>query len=160
LALRRQLSLYVPEDQAAPIEAVRRVLDPIQHALIPAHVTLCRDEEAARLTSEAIAESLSNAAPITLTFGRGVAFEGHDVLLPCISGGDQFASLRERLLGAGAQIQAPHITLAHPRNPRAAGNSLAKADELPAEILVKLSTISLIEQTPWDHWRVLEQFGL
>lgn len=42
---RRQLSLFVPEPARGPVDAVRQALDPQQHALIPAHVTLCRESE-------------------------------------------------------------------------------------------------------------------
>jgi len=161
LALRRQLSLYVPNDQAAHIEAIRRVLDPIQHALIPAHVTLCRDEETAGLTSEAIAEALAGAEPITLSFGRAVVFDGHGILLPCTFGAEDFANLRKRLLGADPlRTQAPHITLAHPRNPRAPDNTLTRAHELPAEYVLTFSAINLIEQAPGEPWRVLGAFDL
>ena len=44
---RRQLTLFVPHAEAAPIEALRATLDPVQHALIAAHVTLCREDELA-----------------------------------------------------------------------------------------------------------------
>lgn len=158
---RRQLSLYVPDESAPPIEAVRRVLDPIQHALIPAHVTLCRDEETAQLTSAAITEALAGAEPITLAFGRAIAFDGHGILLPCTSGAEDFANLRERLLGSGPlRTQTPHITLAHPRNPRAPGNALARALELPAEISITFFAVNLIEQNASESWRVRESFDL
>lgn len=161
MAVRRQLSLYVPEDQAAPIEAARRVLDPIQHALIPAHVTLCRDEEAAHLTSEAIAEALAGAQPIKLTFGRAVAFDDHGLLLPCVSGAEGFANLRKRLLGSGSlRTQTPHITLAHPRNPRAPGNTPIRTYDLPTEFALMFSAVNLIEQARNESWRVLETFAL
>jgi hypothetical protein len=55
VTIRRQLSLYVPEPIATRLEAVRRVLDPVQHALIPAHVTLCRDDELEALSPHQIA---------------------------------------------------------------------------------------------------------
>ena len=42
---RIQLTLFVPPPNAELIESVRRLVDPIQHQLIPAHVTLCREDE-------------------------------------------------------------------------------------------------------------------
>ncbi|MDP6371043.1 MAG: hypothetical protein QF634_00890 [Vicinamibacterales bacterium] len=39
------MSLYVPEPARSIVDAVRTRTDPIQHELIPAHVTLCRDDE-------------------------------------------------------------------------------------------------------------------
>jgi 2'-5' RNA ligase len=160
--VRRQLSLYVPESSSAALEAVRRTLDPLQHNLIPAHITLCRDDEAAQLTTSTIEEALSapHVQPLTLSFGQALTFDGHGVLLPCISGEDQFASLRALLLGAGARRQTPHITLAHPRNPRSSSYDLADALSLPAEITLTFSMVSLIEQPPGQPWRVVRRYSL
>lgn len=155
MALRRQLSLYLPDDAAAPIEAVRRVLDPAQHALIPAHVTLCRDDEVAGVAEA----TLRTLPPLTLVFGRAVAFNGHGILLPCIAAEEAFARLRERLLGNARRL-TPHITLAHPRNPRAPGNTLDHAMTLPPQISVSLAEVSLIEQAPGEPWRVIDRYAL
>lgn len=155
MALRRQFSLYVPDDVAAPIENVRRVLDPVQHALIPAHVTLCRDEEVEGASLAALASS----PPLTLVFGRAVSFDGHGILLPCVNGGERFTQLRARLLGPDPiGHQSPHITLAHPRNPRASANSLELALTLPPELVVTFSGACLIEQAPNEPWRVLDRY--
>ncbi|MEQ1633746.1 MAG: hypothetical protein ABL997_15305 [Planctomycetota bacterium] len=43
--MRTQLSLFVPPPHDVLVESVRAVVDPVQHALIPAHVTLCREDE-------------------------------------------------------------------------------------------------------------------
>jgi hypothetical protein len=45
LDVRKQLSMYDPSGAAQDIEAVRKVVDPIQNSLIPAHITLCREDE-------------------------------------------------------------------------------------------------------------------
>lgn len=155
MARRRQLSLYVPEHAAAQVEAVRRVLDPVQHSLIPAHVTLCRDDEVDAVSASA----LMRASSITLVFGAAVAFDGHGILLPCIVGEGAFAQLREDLLGQARQ-QKPHITLAHPRNPRAPGNALGLAFTLPPEIAISFAEIALIEQVSGGPWRVLKRYVL
>lgn len=39
---RLQLTLFVPPQQAASIEAIRQTVNPLQYALIKSHVTLCR----------------------------------------------------------------------------------------------------------------------
>jgi hypothetical protein len=161
--IRRQLSLYIPEHSAFAVEAVRRVLDPVQHNLIPAHVTLCRDDEVSKLSALSVARALSapDVQPIALSFGRPVTFDGHGVLLPCTSGEDQFALLRERLLGSvSLRRQLPHITLAHPRNPRSSSYDLDHALSLPSEIIFTFSVVSLIEQTNGQAWRVLEEYCL
>lgn len=156
MAPRRQLSLYVPGEAAAAIEAVRRVVDPVQHALIPAHVTLCRDDEVDSVSLLALAGTL---APVTLVFGRALAFDGHGVLLPCIAGEDAFAQLRGRILSAARRLP-PHITLAHPRNPRVSGNTLKRALTLPAEITIVFTEVCLIEQALGEPWRVIDRYAL
>ena len=72
--MRRQLSLYVPRAEGALLEAVRRVLDPVQAGLIPAHVTLCRDELGQVSAMEIEARlRMAAAEPVTLGFGRPVS---------------------------------------------------------------------------------------
>jgi 2'-5' RNA ligase len=158
---RIQLSLYVPEPVASQLEAVRQVLDPIQHDLIPAHVTLCREDELAGLSLELMQKRLAKLPMITLRFGEPEYFHEHGILLPCIAGEDAFRQVREQLLGAhDIRRQLPHITLAHPRNPKAAGNSLVNARVLPSHISVTFSAVHLIEQTGSEVWRIRNSFAL
>ncbi len=100
-AARQQLSLYVPDESAHDLEAVRRAVDPIQHGLIPAHLTLCREDELiawppthARLRAIALPR-------VTLVFGRAERFSGHGMILRCLDGQSAFRALREHLLGSG-----------------------------------------------------------
>jgi 2'-5' RNA ligase len=158
---RKQLSMFVPADAAKDIEHVRKAVDPVQSRLIPAHITLCREDE---LTDLPVVESrLANIAfrPLILRFGRPEIFSGHGLLLNCIAGAEGFRSLREYLLGSkNIREQKPHITLAHPRNPKAVGNSLDFAMQLPELIEITFPTIYLIEQETGGPWRVLERFTL
>jgi hypothetical protein len=156
--IRRQLTLFVPERSSNRIEAVRRVVDPVQFALIPAHVTLCREEELEsfvgwpkRLQSMVFA--------LTLQFGRAVPFSGHGIMLPCIDGVDQFRNLRQAVLGSDSiREHQPHLTLAHPRNPKASGNTIEAALQLPLSFEITFDTIRLIEQTGSGQWKTLESF--
>lgn len=161
---RRQLSLYVPRAEGALLEAVRRVLDPVQAGLIPAHVTLCREDELGQVSAMEIEARLRMAAvkPITLGFGRPVSFEGHGVLLRCVAGEQAFHQLRIDAQGATAiRRHGPHITLAHPRNPRPAKGSLVDAMGLPENLSFTLASIFLIEQVGATlPWRVLREFAL
>ena len=162
-AIRRQLSLFVPPSESAELESVRRLLDPAQSRLIPAHVTLCREDELARVSESDLCHRLSRAdlAPVTLRFGRPVEFSGHGVMLECVGGGRAFDSLRGHLLGPGGAVRRhAHITLAHPRNPRAPGNSMASAMRLPAALSFTFPTVSLIEQDGDQPWMLLEAFEL
>jgi hypothetical protein len=159
--IRRQLSLFVPASSALALERVRYVVDPIQRAMIPAHVTLCREEEIAGLAAEQIKHRLSGCGALTLSFAGPEFFCGHGIWLPCIGGQTDFDLLRRRVI-AVAQVPdaAAHITLAHPRNPKAEGNSL-DAIILALPLTVKFKTVALVEQTEVGvPWRVLREFEL
>jgi 2'-5' RNA ligase len=153
---RHQLTLFVPPHAAVPIEAVRRAADPVQHGLIAAHVTLGREDELPDLSE--LEARLAAAPPplLTLTFGRAEAFGGHGLLLPCTAGATDFQRLRHQVLGpAPVRDHTAHLTLAHPRNPRAPGNGPAAALALPASPDVTFREISLIEQVGRTAWRRL-----
>ncbi len=160
---RIQLSLYVPEDVRAPIEAVRALLDPVQAGLIPAHVTLCREDELLDLDADSIREKLAaaQATSFTLTFGAPERFHEHGVLLPCVAGDAEFQALRRWLLGAAyGKRQVPHMTLAHPRNPKAHTNTVDNARMLPNGLSVTFMTVSRIQQFGSAQWQLLEQYKL
>jgi hypothetical protein len=158
---RRQLSMYVPQAAAREIEVVRRIVDPIQSRLIPAHVTLCREDELGDLASVRARLRSVPFKPLTLWFGKPVAFAGHGLLLECVEGEDQFRAVRQYLLASSrVRDQTPHITLAHPRNPRSGGNSLSNTWTLPAVIEVTFPSIHLIEQEGGGPWQLLEKYEL
>jgi 2'-5' RNA ligase len=160
---RLQLSLFVPPPKAVILESIRRWLDPHQYSLIPVHVTLCREDELDEATLARLEERLrSIREPITLAFGLPVAFSGHGVLLPCLAGEEQYHALRERILTPGSIRRArPHITLAHPRNPKAPNNSgPASIEGIDQALLITFPTVSLIRQQRAAAWQVLETFSL
>ncbi len=159
--IRKQLSLYAPEPAAIPVEEIRRVVDPVQHRLIPAHVTLCREDELTDL--ERITDTLrgNSFAPVTLRFGKAEFFDGHGLILHCVEGETGFRALREALLGsADIRNQRPHLTLAHPRNPKAPGNALANTAGLPTPFSITFPTVFLIRQTGRQPWEILDRFPL
>lgn len=161
--VRRQLSLFVPGPIAAALDATRVILDPVQHGLIPAHVTACRDEEMQALLGSELERAIDAACfgPVTLVFGRAIPFDDHGILLPCISGEEALAAFRARFLDTPQpRREAPHITLAHPRNPKSMGNDLAVALNLPAQIEITFPEVSLIEQRKGERWQVLRRFRL
>lgn len=160
---RRQLSLYVPEASAAAIEAVRRVVDPVQSRLIPAHVTLCREDELAQVVDADLVARLTDVrgGPFTLRFGPPRLFSGHGMLLDCLDGESQFVALRAHLLGtADIRRLKPHITLAHPRNAKDAGASLADAACLSRGIAIEFDAIRSIEQEGGLAWHAKAIFAL
>ncbi|KAF0250291.1 MAG: hypothetical protein FD167_313 [bacterium] len=159
--VRRQLSMYVPEGAGKEIEEVRKVVDPIQRSLIPAHITLCREDEIREVWK--LKDRLSNIAikPIRLSFGKAEIFSGHGLQVKCIEGEEEFGNLREYILGSkNIRNQKAHITLAHPRNPKAIGNRLGNTSRLPEIIKITFPTIYLIEQERSERWQVLERYEL
>lgn len=159
--LRRQLSMFVPAGQAAAIEAVRALVDPVQHRLIPAHVTLCREDELQELAAIEMRLQGIRHHPVELEFGTPEVFSGHGLLLRCVAGEPGFRALRQHLLASSdIRDQRPHITLAHPRNPKSEGNSLENALRLPPHLVLVLPSIELIEQRDAGTWQVLKRFKL
>jgi len=161
--IRLQLSLYVAEPEAARIEALRAQLDPVQAALIPAHATLAREEELAFVFEEDLQARLDalRRPLLQLAFGPAEGFFEHGILLPCIEGREGIDALRADLLGGLAKPLAPHITLAHPRNPRAPGNSLDLARAaLPSPLALRFDTLNLVEQRDGGRWQVLRRITL
>lgn len=155
MRIRSQLSLLVPPESSPDLEAIRRVVDPVQSRLIPAHVTLCREDELLGFGIPDLRERLAHARPeaITLQFGPPERFAEHGILLPCIGGTDAFQALRTIVLGdQSARPHAPHLTLAHPRNPKAPGNDLSNTAPLRHGLRITFGAVHLIEQvdeTPW-----------
>ena len=142
---------------------MRQVLDPVQFGLIQAHVTLCRDDELEGLDPAMVQRRLeaNGVKPITLAFGQAERFSTHGVLLPCIAGEDEFQALRQLILGSETiRRQPPHITLAHPRNPKSPGNSLAAAANIGAEVRIRFTTVCRIQQDAGAPWQVLQRFAL
>lgn len=162
--MRAQLSLFVPPPAAVKLEAVRRLVDPVQAALIPAHVTLCREAELTGITPSLLQTRLATEgiAPITLHFGAAMRSEAHGILLRCVAGADAFTALRRVVLGSeGARVETPHLTLAHPRNPRAPGNDLAATRVIPAPLEISFCEVQWIEQdTPGAPWRIRQAYPL
>lgn len=158
--IRRQLTLFVPSPFREQIEAVRRIVDPIQSSLISAHVTLCREDELSDLESITRRLKQSPPAPIVLRFGPPRVFMGHGLLLECTEGLNAFRTLREYILGSTSiRDHQPHITLAHPRNPQAPGNSLNATAGLN-DLTISFDEIALIEQRKQHPWIVLHRFAL
>jgi 2'-5' RNA ligase len=158
MMIRLQLSLYVAEPEASGLDALRARLDPVQRALIAPHVTLARDADIDTCSGPDWRERVAalREPVLRLRFGPAEAFHEHGILLRCVDGVDRFDALRARILGPAALSLAPHLTLAHPRNPRSPGNSLAHAlAELPSPLELRFDALNLIEQCNGGPWRVM-----
>lgn len=159
--VRRQLSLYASGGDTAVIERLRERLDPVQFALIPAHVTLCREEDLADVDEVGLDQRLRGARRLALRFGAAQSFSTHGILLPCIEGEAEFQALRACALGRlVTRTQSPHITLAHPRNPKAPDNRPEVAASLGAGRRCEFNRVNLIEQIAGGPWRTLRSWSL
>ena len=156
---RRQASMYlsnVPE-----IEDLRMRLNPVQAQLIPAHVTLCREDE---VDDWSVLEArIHDLLPIriTLGFGRPVR-DGDFVFLQAESGCEPFDDLRNRLVGDGIQKprkQTPHVTIIHPRNGTCTDAVFEEIFQRIQPFTVTLCEISLIEQTNGGPWKRFASLG-
>ncbi|MBL0133793.1 MAG: 2'-5' RNA ligase family protein [Chitinophagaceae bacterium] len=161
---RTQLTLFVsPANEA--IEKIRANYNPVQYALIPAHVTLCREDEI--LEMDKVTENMRSIkmdSPLSIKFGKAERFnEGKGLWLPAIGNLDSFNNLRKTLLKGiidSPRPALPHITLIHPRNGSCTDeifNSL-KNIQLPSSLI--FDAISIIEQQNSDKWKVINEFKL
>jgi hypothetical protein len=160
---RFQLGLFGPPSSAQSIEATRRLLDPIQAKLIAAHVTLCREDEIPGLDFSGLSARLKNSAfrSFVMRFGAPEMFEGHGVLLPCVEGESEFHELRRIVLNASVvRHRLPHLTLAHPRNPRAAGNTVQNLHAISTGLEATFSSVQFIQQVGSKPWQLLTEYSL
>ena len=124
----------------------------------PHHVTLCREDDfddfqRIERPRWRLLNRLAWASDVQESFG------GQGLLLSCREGLEEFSALR-RLILYEIKNQHPHITLAHPRNPKAYVDSIQAALTLPTSIVVTLPAIHLIRQQPFDTWQILRTYKL
>lgn len=155
---RKQLTLFINDED---IENIRAKFNPIQHTLIAAHVTLCRENEIEDLPK--VIRNIKNLVvhqPLHLTFTEVERFEdGRGVLIPGSHDNNEFHHLRRQILNS-SNIHQPHITLMHPRNSTCndAIFEEIKLKQLPKKI--DFYKISLISQIDGGKWQILQEFPL
>lgn len=158
LAVRRQLTLFIENEI---IDHIRIKFNPIQHALIAAHVTLCREDELENL-EEVIKniKSLKTNHSISITFNNVERFEnGKGVFMPGKAENINFYTLRNNILESPRK-HLPHITLMHPRNSTCTDSIFEEIKSYPLPTLLTFRKISLIEQKNGGIWEVLAEFPL
>lgn len=160
---RMQLSLFVPAEQSTAIEQIRRQYNPIQYDLIPAHVTLCREDE---LTSfEAVLKNLEHLdfPAFSIPFNPPIRFDnGKGLLLPALDN-STFQELRKLVLKGvidQPRIHAPHLTLMHPRNSTCTDLIYKEIQSIPLPESFCFTQISLIEQVNGDPWAIKKEWPL
>jgi hypothetical protein len=150
--MRRQLTLFLPPKERALVDEIRKELDPRQFAIIPAHVTLCRDEELDPWP--VIRQRLASLRPFTLDmqFGGAEVLPDGCVLLRSTLGIEAYQTLRGILLGPIAKQHGAHITLLHPRHAAGASYSLPEISQRLSGLAVPFRSVSVIEQLPGEAW--------
>ena len=158
-SMRRQLSLFLPPDQSSVVEPIRQRLDPLQHAMIPAHVTLCRDDELA--TWPPVRDRLASLKSISITmqFGYPHVLPDGCVLLRPTHGIEQYQHLRRSVLGPSANAHGAHLTLLHPRNSAGVTYDLAEISHALTGLTATFRTIALVEQGESGKWVVQQEYG-
>lgn len=161
---RRQLTLFVSEPNGV-IEKIRAAFNPLQFHLIPAHITLCREDEIEPL--DPVIQNLRSiclSEPLRIEFGLVERFgDGKGVLLPGKLENPGFDKLRKTVLNgiiAFPRDHRPHITLMHPRNSTCTAELFERIKGFDLPSALGFDTISLIEQKAGGPWRVLEEFPI
>lgn len=162
--IRRQLTLFVDQEDAIEIEAVRRKFNPIQYELINSHVTLCREDEIENMAAVLANLKKLNSAPITLRFGPPIRFEhSKGVLMPALDYNEAFLQLRVQVsegLNSNLGRQQPHITLLHPGNSACTDEIFEAIRQYHLPVVLTFTSISLIEQVNNGQWNILQNYPL
>lgn len=162
--IRRQLTLFVKPEDAIQIEKVRQTFNPHQFNLIPAHVTLCREDEIADIDTVINNLNTLNFPPIEIEFETVKMFDNENgVLLTGVNNSFEFQELRKRILMGIYESPGkhePHITLMHPRNSNCTPEIFEQIKMIHFPEKLKFNKISLIEQVDGRKWEILQEFEL
>lgn len=146
------------------MEAVREKFNPVQHALIPAHITLCREQELKAL--EKVLERLTHLAfpSFSLPLGKPTRFhDANGVYLPITGDLTPFYQLRNILLQgivSTPETPMPHVTLMHPRNSNCDDRIFDEICTYPFPGEITLDRISFITQLDGQAWEISKEFYL
>ncbi len=154
---RRQASMFLADQ--FQIEALRHRYNPAQARLIPAHVTLCREDEVTDW--DAFRTSLHSLCPfeITLTFGLPVR-EDNFVYLPVLKGLEDYQKFRRAVLRREAREHSPHLTLIHPRNGICTDQIFADVSAAVfSPFQYTFREVMVIEQENGGVWDVISRVG-
>ena len=153
---RRQASLYLTD--LPHVESLRLRHNPAQARLIPAHVTLCREDEVSDW--DAFHARLESLCPfqITLEFGNPIK-DDNFVFLPIRSGIDDFHEFRRAVLLMEPRKHNPHVTIIHPRNGTCTNDIFAQIVASIPPIQFTFREVMLIEQENGGIWNLVARVG-
>ena len=161
---RKQLTLFLEETEATPIEAIRQQFNPIQYALIKSHITLCREDELEAWSR--IQYQLQHMEKFEFelqTNGLKRFSEGKGLLIAVKDKEKKFHDLRAFLLKNGnltPRAHKAHITLMHPRNSTCTDEKFVAIQKIGLPDRLSIKKISLIEQEIGKEWRILKEYNL
>jgi 2'-5' RNA ligase len=163
-SLRRQLTLFVPPEDAVTIEQVRQRFNKVQFDLIKAHVTLCREDELEDIDRVSANIRSLTYTEIQVTFARIERFDGgKGLFIPATGDATEFHAVRKHILAGlveEPEKKLPHITLMHPRNATCTDEIFADVEKRTLPSNLRFTTISLIEQNKGGPWKTLQEFHL
>lgn len=159
---RKQLTLFITL-QNETIEQIRAQFNPIQHGLIEAHVTLCREDEIEQL--EQVLANIKNIklnSPLQIEFDAAERFEnGKGLYIPAKGNNERFHQLRRLVLkdlNNSPRMHLPHITLMHPRNSTCTSEIFDQIKTYPLPTALNFDKISLIGQINGGKWEIISEF--
>ena len=158
LETRRQLSLFIPEPWGSVVDSVRAQADPVQHALIPAHATLVRDEDVDDWSVVRVRLNLLGPIRMELSVGEVQGCDYDGAYLPLEGPTHEYDRLRQVLLfdqPGCSRTQAPHITLMHPRNRANFGMQFANLKAVKFPPAVTFDQVVMIAQSRGRPWKVV-----
>lgn len=157
--IRRQATLFFNNAPPALTHSRHRY-NPVQADLIPAHVTLCREDEVVDWLAFKQRVASLTRVELELKFGRPIR-NGNSVLLPAIEGMEAFVSLRRNLLSDGTSEPRPmnaHVTIIHPRNGTCTDEIFEEILQLLQPFQWTFNEIAVIEQQNGGPWQVLSRY--
>ena len=160
MTTRRQATLYLQGDMLSTVESVRSRFNPVQSALIRAHVTLCREDEVADWRELESRLSAMKQICVSLEFGK-VVKDGNLVYLATTGPTTSFDELRSMLLASDDSIprpHEPHVTLVHPRNGRCDDIAFNEIESQLTEFSAVFDCVTLIQQTDGGPWHDLASY--
>jgi 2'-5' RNA ligase len=162
--IRRQLTLFLEDEDAKVIEQFRKQYNPIQQALIACHVTLCREDELNELRQVCHNAATLPTTPCTIQFHQPSRFEnGKGLWLRGREDNESFHTLRKQVLNGiveSPRMAEPHITLIHPRNGTCTDEIFESCMKMNSPTQLRFQSISLIEQTNGGPWKRIQDFSL
>lgn len=156
MARRRQASMYITDSLC--IESMRSCFNPAQARLIPAHVTLCREDEVADW--DVLRARLESLRPFEITLGFDAPVRNdHFVFLPVREGFESFHEFRRSLLTPEPRIHHPHLTIIHPRNGTCSDEIFAEITRNIPPFRYTFREVMLIEQEGEGVWDLVARVG-